>query len=159
MSKEKKWFWFKFGINFFNQIPVKYLETLPDSDKLIISYQKLILVSLEDEGYIRLNRLFPTPEEEIAMLINQDVNIVRLLIPALQKTKAIEFLDETTIYIISIQGCIGKEGSSAKRVREFRERQRQKLLQSNENALQNNKKIEEFENQKTLQCNTCVTKR
>lgn len=102
-KEQKKFFWFKFGKDFFNQITVKYLETLPDSNKLIIAYLKLILSSLETEGYLRLNGLFPTIEEEIAMLLNQDVNIIRLLIPTLIKTKAVEILDDQTIFILSIQ--------------------------------------------------------
>lgn len=164
MSKkntEKKFFWFKFGESFFNQISVKYLETLPDSAKLIISYQKLIIISLENDGYIRLNKLFPSPEEEIAMLINQDINNIRLLLPALLKTNAIEWLDNQTLYMLAIQGFIGKEGSSAKRVREYRQRQKEKMLQSNgdKKLLQANQNGDKTENEKPLQCNIDVTNR
>ena len=95
------------------------------------------------------------------MLIDEPVNNVRLLINVLLKTGAIERLDDNSLYLLSLQNLIGSEGSSADRVRRFREKQ--KALQCNSNEMQ---KIEtkreilalESGNEETLQCNKNVTR-
>lgn len=165
-NKEKRYFWYKFRENFFNDPKIKYLRNLPDGNSLVIAFQKLMLSSLQTEGYIKLEYLYPSIEEEISILIDEDINLIRLLIPALQKINAIEIYDNG-IYIIYLQGNIGSEGSSAERVRRFRERQA--LLQSNDKMLLcNNKELPSNGNvidtegtqpkrQKLLHCNADVT--
>ena len=163
-STEKRFFWFKFKDNFFQNPTIKYLATLPGGDSLIIGYQKLMLLSLETEGIVRLQGLFQTKEEELALLIDTELNTTRLLITTLLKTHDIELINENTIYILSIQGLIGSEGSSAERVRKFRERQKDKkenetLLCNVQETLFLGTKEENLENSNLLQCNAPVTNR
>ncbi len=163
-NSEKRFFWFKFKDDFFNNPTIKYLSTLPGSSDLIIGYQKLIVLSLKTEGIIKLQGFYQTREEEIAMLIDTEVNIVRLLFTTLLKTHDIELINDNTIYMLSIQDLIGSEGSSAERVRKFRERQKEKnkeeLLQSNtQETLFLGTKDDNLENKDTLQCNGPVTER
>ena len=116
-------------------------------------------MSLKTEGFLKYERLLPSAEEEIAMLIDEPVNNVRLLINVLLKTGAIERLDDNSLYLLSLQNLIGSEGSSTDRVRRFRERQ--KALQCNNNQLQiegeilGNSELD-VENSKALQCNDNV---
>lgn len=163
-STEKRFFWFKFKDNFFQNPTIKYLNTLPGGSDLIIGYQKLMLLSLETEGIVRLQGLFQTREEELALLIDIELNTTRLLITTLLKTHDIELINDNTIYILSIQGLIGSEGSSAERVRKFRERQKdkeeKKMLQSNiQETLFLGTKEENLKDDNLLQCNAPVTNR
>ena len=158
--KQKRYFWLKLKEDWFNGTTEKYLKSLPAGDSLLITYLKIQLMSLKTEGFLKYERLLPSAEEEIAMLIDEPVNNVRLLINVLLKTGAIERLDDNSLYLLSLQNLIGSEGSSTDRVRRFRERQ--KALQCNNNQLQIEGEISsnyelDNENPKTLQCNTNVT--
>ena len=159
-SKQKRYFWLKLKEDWFSGTTEKYLKSLPAGDSLLITYLKIQLMSLKTEGFLKYERLLPSAEEEIAMLIDEPVNNVRLLINVLLKTGAIERLDDNSLYLLSLQNLIGSEGSSTDRVRRFRERQ--KALQCNNNQLQIEGKILgnselDVENSKALQCNDNVT--
>ncbi len=159
-SKQKRYFWLKLKEDWFSGTTEKYLKSLPAGDSLLITYLKIQLMSLKTEGFLKYERLLPSAEEEIAMLIDEPVNNVRLLINVLLKTGAIERLDDNSLYLLSLQNLIGSEGSSTDRVRRFRERQ--KALQCNNNQLQiegeilGNSELD-VENSKALQCNDNVT--
>lgn len=158
-SKQKRYFWLKLKEDWFSGTTEKYLKSLPAWDSLLITYLKIQLMSLKTEGFLKYERLLPSAEEEIAMLIDEPVNNVRLLINVLLKTGAIERLDDNSLYLLSLQNLIGSEGSSTDRVRRFRERQ--KALQCNNNQLQiegeilGNSELD-VENSKALQCNDNV---
>lgn len=159
-SKQKRYFWLKLKEDWFSGTTEKYLKSLPAGDSLLITYLKIQLMSLKTEGFLKYERLLPSAEEEIAMLIDEPVNNVRLLINVLLKTGAIERLDDNSLYLLSLQNLIGSEGSSTDRVRRFRERQ--KALQCNNNQLQIEGEIlgnseYDVENSKALQCNDNVT--
>ena len=158
-SKQKRYFCLKIKEDWFSGTTEKYLKSLPAGDSLLITYLKIQLMSLKTEGFLKYERLLPSAEEEIAMLIDEPVNNVRLLINVLLKTGAIERLDDNSLYLLSLQNLIGSEGSSTDRVRRFRERQ--KALQCNNNQLQiegeilGNSELD-VENSKALQCNDNV---
>lgn len=159
-GKQKRYFWLKLKEDWFSGTTEKYLKSLPAGDSLLITYLKIQLISLKTEGFLKYERLLPSAEEEIAMLIDEPVNNVRLLINVLLKTGAIERLDDNSLYLLSLQSLIGSEGSSTDRVRRFRERQ--KALQSNNNQLQIEGEIlsnsgRNVESSKALQCNDNVT--
>ena len=159
-GKQKRYFWLKLKEDWFSGTTEKYLKSLPAGDSLLITYLKIQLMSLKTEGFLKYERLLPSAEEEIAMLIDEPVNNVRLLINVLLKTGAIERLDDNSLYLLSLQNLIGSEGSSTDRVRRFRERQ--KALQCNNNQLQIEGEIlgnseSDVENSKALQCNDNVT--
>lgn len=142
MSDNKKYYWLKLKEDFFDDKQIKYLRKLPDGDKLVIAYLKMQLKSLRTEGLLKYDKILPSSEEELAMILDEDENIIKFLISALLQVKAIEKLDDGSFYMIAMQELIGKEGKSAERVRNFRERQKQKLLQSNTNVTNCNTEIE-----------------
>ena len=134
MSENKKYYWLKLKESFFDEKLQKYIRTLPDGDKLLIAYLKMQLKSLRTEGLIKYDEILPAIEEELAMILDEDVNTIKLLLPALEKARAIEILEDGSIYMLAMQDLIGKEGKSAERVRNFRARQKQKALQCNANV-------------------------
>lgn len=145
MTEIKKYYWLKLKENFFEEKQIKYLRKLPDGDKLVIAYLKMQLKSLKTEGFIKYDSILPSNIEELSMILDEDINIVTLLIKALQQVGAIEILDDGSFYMIAMQDLIGKEGASAERVRKFRERQKQneiKMLPCNTNVTNCNTEIE-----------------
>lgn len=142
MAENKKYYWLKLKEGFFEEKQIKYLRKLPDGDKLVIAYLKMQLKSLKTEGFIKYDKILPSNIEELAMILEEDTNIISLMIGALQKVNAIEILDDGSFYMIAMQELIGKESESAERVRKFRERKNQKALQCNNDVANCNTEIE-----------------
>lgn len=142
MGQNKKYYWLKLKENFFEEKQIKYLRSLPDGDKIVIAYLKMQLKSLKTEGFIKYDSILPSNIDELAMVLDENTNIIKLMIGALQKVNAVEILDDGSFYMIAMQDLIGKEGESAERVRRFRERQEQKLLQCNSDVTKCNTEIE-----------------
>lgn len=142
MAENKKYYWLKLKEDFFEEKQIKYLRSLPDGDKLLIAYLKMQLKSLKTEGFIQYDKILPSNIEELAMILDEDINIVKLMISALQQVGAIEILDDGSFYMIAMQDLIGKEGESAERVRQFRQREKQKALQCNNDVTKCNIEIE-----------------
>ena len=127
--KEKRYYWLKLYDTFFDNKTSKFLRKLPDGDKILLIYLKLQLKLLKSEGIFVYEHLCESMAEEIAMTLDEDVTIVKILLTALEKTKTIEFFDEDTFMLSEMQDLIGSEGSSATRVRKHREKY--KMLQCN----------------------------
>ena len=162
MAENKKYYWLKLKEDFFEEKQIKYLRKLPDGDKLVIAYLKMQLKSLKTEGFIKYDSILPSNIEELSMILDEDINIVTLLIKALQQVGAIEILDDGSFYMIAMQDLIGKEGASAERVRKFRERQKQneiKMLPCNTNVTNCNTEIEkEIEKEKEIEIELDIEK-
>ena len=126
---EKRYYWLKLYDSFFENKTSKYLRKLPDGDKILLVYLKFQLKLLKSEGIFVYENLCDNVVEEIALTLDEDVNIVKLLLAALDKTKTIEYLNENTFMLSEMQDLIGSEGSSAARVRKHRKKY--KALQSN----------------------------
>lgn len=133
---EKRYYWLKLYDTFFENKTSKFIRKLPDGDKILICYLKFQLTLLKSEGVFVFDGLCDSMAEEIALTLDEDINIVKLLLGALQKANAIEFLNENTILLTEMQNLIGSEGSSAARVRKYREKY--KMLQSNNEVTESN---------------------
>lgn len=133
---EKRYFWLKLKEDFFDDKQIKYLRSLPDGDKIVITYLKMQLKSLKTNGTIRYDKLLPSSAEELSMMLDEDLNIVKFTLKALEQINAIEILEDESIFMIAMQELIGSEGSSASRMRELRTKQ--KMLSSHrDNNVQN----------------------
>lgn len=126
---EKRYYWLKLYDTFFENKTSKYLRKLPDGDKILLVYLKFQLKLLKSEGIFVFENLCDNIAEEIALTLDEDVNTIKLLLAALDKTKTIEYLNENTFMLSEMQDLIGSEGSSASRVRKHRKKY--KALQSN----------------------------
>lgn len=138
-TNEKRYFWLKLKEDFFDDKQIRYLRSLPDGDKVLITYLKMQLKSLKSAGTIRYDRILPSSEEELALLLDEDINIVKFTVKALVQINAIEILKDDSIYMLAMQELIGNEGASAERVRRYRENKNQKALQCNTSVTAGNK--------------------
>lgn len=128
---EKRYYWMRLDENFFDEKHIKFLRKLPDGDKVVIVYLKMQLKSLKTEGFIKIDAILPSNIEELALILDEDIEIVKFTIEALKQLNLIELLEDG-YYMTALQSLIGREGSSAERVRRFREaRKNQEALQCN----------------------------
>ena len=119
---EKRYYWLKLKVDFFDEKYVKALRKLPQGDSLVIVYLKMQLKSIKTEGYIYYEGLFPDSITELAIYLDEDENLVRLAVEALISFRVIERLDNETLYMVALQNLIGSETKAAERMRNHRER-------------------------------------
>ena len=139
MAEAKKFFWLKLKDDFFEEKYIKAMRKLPDGDALVVIYLKLQLKSLKTEGIIKYDRIMPSVEEELALLLDEDVNKVRLAVKAILNMGIAELWENETLYMSAMQELVGSETSGAERVRRHRQ---QKALQCNATVTPCNTEIE-----------------
>lgn len=126
MKENKKYYWLKLKEDFFDDKYIKALRKLPDGEALVIVYLKMQLKSLKTEGFIQYDHILPSAEEELALVLDEDVNIVRLTLNAIVNMGLVERWENDTLYMVAMQNLIGSETAAAERVRKHR--QKQKML-------------------------------
>ena len=141
MREQKRYYWIKLKTDFFNQETIDFLLSQENGCQYIVLYQMLCLNTANNNGEMatRIGE----------MIVPYDINkIVRdtkyftfdTVAVALElfKKLGLIYLEEGEILkIANFDEMVGSETSSAKRVREFRERQ--KALQCNTNVTQENR--------------------
>ena len=147
---QKRYYWLKIQENFFTDLRIKKLRKLAGGDTYTIIYLKLMLSSLETEGIITYEGIEESLAEEIALLLDEEADNISVTLSFLQKCGLLIELENGQYYLPQVVENLGSEGASAKRVRDFRERQKK------QEALQCNTEVTE-EKQEALQCNTTVT--
>lgn len=137
---DKKYYWLKLKEDFFDDKYIKALRKLPDGDALCIIYQKMQLKSLKTEGFIQYDKILPSAEEELALILDEDLNKVKLTLQALLSMGLVEKWENDTLYMVAMQNLIGSETAVAERVRKHREKQ--KLLHCNTKVTNSNTYID-----------------
>ena len=126
---ENRYFWLRLKDDFFRSKRIKKLRKLAGGDTYTIIYLKMQLLSIKTGGIIRYAGIEPTIAEEIALDIDEATEDVEVTLNYLLKVGLMETSDSINFMLPYAIENTGSEGSSAKRVREYRERQ--KVLQSN----------------------------
>lgn len=143
-KKQKHYYWLKLKDTFFDQLEIKKLRKLAGGDTYTIIYLKLQLLSIKNDGYIEFKRIENDFVDELALLLNEEVDNVRATLIFLQSLQLIEESELDNFFLPAAAENIGKESESAERVRKHRK---------------NMKKMEVLrsEDQLSLQCNVAVT--
>ena len=87
---EKKYYWIKLSKAFFESKEVKKLRRLAGGDTYVIIYLKLQILSLENGGKLYFDGLENSFAEELALIMDEDVNNIQLTLAFMQKCGLIE---------------------------------------------------------------------
>lgn len=74
----RRYYWIQLAQDFFKSKEMKLLRKMPGGDTYTIIYLKLMLISLEDSGKIYFEELAQDLAEEMALLIDEDTEAVRM---------------------------------------------------------------------------------
>lgn len=109
-------------------------------DTYTIIYLEMLVKSADTNGTIYFQGAGSDIAEELALMLNENVEDVRALLAYLEAKKLMTHPDlNEDIYLVATPDLTGSETGSARRVREFRKRQReQKALQSNTEVTNSN---------------------
>jgi len=102
LSENKRYYWLKLKKDFFEGKMIKILNTFERGDKMILTFLKMELHSLENDGYIYYENMLPTFEQELAIAINENTEIVKLTLETLLRFGAIRKEDENKYYITAL---------------------------------------------------------
>lgn len=115
--------WLKFKIDFFASLPMKKIRKIAGGDSYIIIYQKLMLLTVNSEGHYHLDGIENTIEEELALIIDEDVDNVKIAVNILKSLNLIE-QNNNMIFLNQVPALIGKNNDSSLRVAAYRERKK-----------------------------------
>lgn len=132
MADNKKYYWLKLPKDFFERKEVKLLRKLENGALYVLIYQKILLNALETDGEIYFDHLTDTPEEELALSINEEVEDVRNVLKFLLDKQLVTVLGDV-YYIEKLSEMVGKEGRTASIMRKARAKEKQNV--SNETSI------------------------
>lgn len=133
--KNKRYYWIQLTQDFFKSKEMKLLRKIAGGDTHTIIYLKMMLISLEDGGCIYYDGLADNLAEEIALMIDENVEDIKITLLFLESKGLLTRKSDRDYFLEQVPEMVGSETASARRVRKFRE------------------------NQLALQCNDDVTKR
>lgn len=116
------------------------MRKLLKGEEITIIYLKIMLVSLADEGKIYFEGLADDLAEELALLIDEDPEAIRMALLFLSQKNLLTTSDNFQYKLEQVPELIGSETASTRRSRKHRESQ--KALQCNTNATKRNGEIE-----------------
>lgn len=132
MTKEKKrFYWIKLKENFFDLETIDWLISQKNGCEYIVLYQKLCLLTANKGGNLEIKigeMLIPYDVNKIARDTKFSVDTVIVAMELFKKIGLIYEQENGILHIPYVNELVGSETSSAKRVREFRQR---KALQCN----------------------------
>lgn len=139
----KRFYWLKLKVGYFDQPQIRKLRKVPGGDTYTIIYLKLQLLSLENDCKIMFQGIDTDFESELALLIDEDLEAVKVTLAYFQRQGMIEIKNPDEIDFIEAHSLVGGESVSAERVRNFRERQKALLCNNDvtESLLQCNKNV------------------
>lgn len=133
--KNKRYYWIQLTQDFFKSKEMKLLRKIAGGDTHTIIYLKMMLISLEDGGCIYYDGLADNLAEEIALMIDENVEDIKITLLFLESKGLLTRKSDRDYFLEQVPEMVGSETASARRVRKFRK------------------------NQLALQCNDGVTKR
>ena len=128
---EARYYWLRLQENFFKSLRIKKLRKLAGGDTFTIIYLKMQLMAIKSDGILTYKGVEPTFAEELALDMDESADNVEITVRYLLSCGLMETADDKEFFLPYAVENTGKEGSSAKRVREYRER---KALQCNANV-------------------------
>lgn len=133
--------WIKIVTDMFGNRKIRQIESLPDSDAILVIWLKLLCLAgnINDNGLIYFTKEIPYSDEMMASEFNKPVNTVRLALQTFEKFEMIEIIND--VICISnwekyqqIEGMDKVREQNRIRKQRQRERQRQALLGCHENV-------------------------
>lgn len=155
MAENKK-YWIKLDKDFLKSSQMKVIKSMKNGKDYIIFYLALMLESVETVGHLRFTALVPYNEEMLSAITDTDIDVVRNAVKIFCELGLMKIFDDGTIFLPQVPEITGKESESAERVRNYRNKLKEKkqlALQCNDDVTKSNdnKEIEEeIENNKDI---------
>lgn len=108
-NKTKIYFWLRLDNNFFKNLAIKQLRRMSGGDTYVLIYQKMMLQSLENQGYIYFEGVLDSLAEEIAMALDENVEDVQVTIAYFQSKGLLQIGEENEIFLEQVPMLLDQE--------------------------------------------------
>lgn len=122
--KNKRYFWIQLAQDFFKSKEMKLLRKIAGGDTHTIIYLKMMLISLEDGGHIYYDGLANNLAEEIALVIDENVEDIKITLIFLESKGLLTRNSDRDYFLEQVPEMVGSETASTRRSRKHRELQK-----------------------------------
>lgn len=122
--KNKRYFWIQLAQDFFKSKEMKLLRKIAGGDTHTIIYLKMMLISLEDGGHIYYDELADNLAEEIALVIDENVEDIKITLIFLESKGLLTRNSDRDYFLEQVPEMVGSETASTRRSRKHRELQK-----------------------------------
>lgn len=131
---EQKYYWLKLKRDFFRRNEIEVVKAMPSGTDYVLFYLELLLLSLENNGELRITETIPYSDSMLASVTHTDIEIVRGAVQTFTKLGMMEMLDDGTLFMKEVESMTGSETVWAERKRIYRNSLKQ-IGQSEDNVL------------------------
>lgn len=156
----KRYYWLKLQKDFFKRHDIRIVESMPNGKDYILFYLKLLVESISHFGSLKFSDTIPYTADMLSVVTNTNIDVVRTAIKIFTELGMIEILDDQTIFMKELDKLMGAETEWAEKKRLYRDEQRTKLGQREDNVLRLSDKSTDIdiEIDKEIE-STCVSKK
>lgn len=122
--KNKRYFWIQLAQDFFKSKEMKLLRKIAGGDTHTIIYLKMMLISLEDGGHIYYDGLADNLAEEIALVIDENVEDIKITLIFLESKGLLTRNSDRDYFLEQVPEMVGSETASTRRSRKHRKLQK-----------------------------------
>lgn len=119
----KTYFWLKLEQDFFTSKEIKKMRRLPDGEKFILVYLRLMLASVSSGGVLTYDGIEDDFAAEMALALDEDEDCVRAVLDFLLE-RGMMTADGDEYQLRDVSEMLGKEGADASRMRKSRAKKR-----------------------------------
>ena len=119
--KNKRYFWIQLAQDFFKSKEMKLLRKIAGGDTHTIIYLKMMLISLEDGGHIYYDGVADNLAEEIALVIDENVEDIKITLIFLESKGLLTRINDRDYFLEQVPEMVGSETASTRRSRKHRE--------------------------------------
>ena len=119
--KNKRYYWIQLAQDFFKSKEMKLLRKIAGGDTHTIIYLKMMLISLEDGGHIYYDGLADNLDEEIALVIDENVEDIKITLIFLESKGLLTRKNDRDYFLEQVPEMVGSETASTRRSRKHRE--------------------------------------
>ena len=119
--KNKRYYWIQLAQDFFKSKEMKLLRKIAGGDTHTIIYLKMMLISLEDGGHIYYDGLADNLAEEIALVVDENVEDIKITLIFLESKGLLTKINDRDYFLEQVPEMVGSETASTRRSRKHRE--------------------------------------
>lgn len=149
----KRYFWLRLKKTYFNQLEQKKMSRQADGKDMQIVYLRMMLLSLDNDGYIFFQGVYDSLEEELAEEFNESVEIIRKTVTYLVNNNMVTIDAEDNCFLPEAQSLTGSECYSAERMRRLRKKRKASHCDSDVTSCDEEKEIEKEKENNNINTN------
>ena len=142
---DKKYYWLRLKNDFFKRHDIKIISSMPNGRDIVLLYIKLMVESVDHEGYLRFSDAIPYTPEMISTITETKPGIVNKALDILQQFGLIEQMEDGTFFLPKVPDLIGFETEWAAKKRTYRGQQKDNARTMSEDKKDNVRQEKEIE--------------